>query len=88
MLRGMRGTMIDMYRCPDKLLAAMEKVLPDQIGGAIGQAHMSGNPRIFIPLHRGADGSCPTSSSRRFYWPTSRRSSWPDRCRADALPLL
>ncbi len=28
MLRGMRGTMVDMYRCPDKLLAAMDKVLP------------------------------------------------------------
>jgi hypothetical protein len=70
MLRGMRGTMVDMYRCPDKLLAAMEKVLPLQIGGAIGQAHMSGNPRIFIPLHRGADGFMSNEQFERFYWPT------------------
>jgi uroporphyrinogen-III decarboxylase len=70
MLRGMRGTMVDMYRCPDKLLAAMEKVLPLQIGGAIGQAQMSGNLRIFIPLHRGADGFMSNEQFERFYWPT------------------
>jgi hypothetical protein len=69
MLRGMRGTMVDMYRCPDKLLAAMDKVLPDQIGAAIGQAHMSGNPRIFIPLHRGADGFMSDEQFETFYWP-------------------
>jgi len=72
MMRGMRGTMADMYRCPDKLLAAMDKVLPIQIGGAIGQATMSGNPRIFIPLHRGADGFMSNEQFERFYWPTLR----------------
>ncbi len=70
MLRGMRGAMLDMYRCPDKLLAAMEKILPIQIGGAIGQARMSGNPRIFIPLHRGADGFMSNEQFETFYWPT------------------
>jgi len=25
-MRGMKGAMLDMYRCPDKLLAAIEKV--------------------------------------------------------------
>ena len=70
MMRGMRGTMLDMYRCPDKLLAAEEKILPIQIGGAIGQAQMSGNPRIFIPLHRGADGFMSNEQFDRFYWPT------------------
>ena len=70
MLRGMRGTMKDMYRCPDKLIAAMERILPIQIGGAIGQAHMSGNPRIFIPLHRGADGFMSNEQFEKFYWPT------------------
>lgn len=70
MMRGMRGTMVDMYRCPDKLLAAEEKVLPIQIGGAIGQAKMSRNPRIFIPLHRGADGFMSNEQFETFYWPT------------------
>ncbi len=70
MLRGMRGTMKDMYRCPEKLVAAMELLLPDQIGGAIHQCQMSGNPRIFIPLHRGADGFMSAEQFERFYWPT------------------
>ena len=70
MLRGMRGTMKDMYRCPDKLIAAMERVLPLQIGGAIGQAHMSKNPLVFIPLHRGADGFMSNEQFETFYWPT------------------
>ncbi len=33
-LRGMRGAMLDMYRCPDKLLAACEKILQWRIAGA------------------------------------------------------
>jgi uroporphyrinogen-III decarboxylase len=70
MLRGMRGTMKDMYRRPDKLIAAMEKVLPLQIGGAIGQAHMNKNPLVFIPLHRGADGFMSNEQFETFYWPT------------------
>lgn len=70
MLRGMRGTMMDMYRCPGKLIAAMERVLPLQIGGAIGTAQRSGNPRIFIPLHRGADGFMSDEQFETFYWPT------------------
>ena len=70
MLRGMRGTMKDMYRCPDKLLAAMERVLPLQIGGAIGQAQANNNPLIFMPLHRGADGFMSNEQFETFYWPT------------------
>jgi uroporphyrinogen-III decarboxylase len=61
--------MLDMYRCPEKLLAAQEKVLPLMLGSAIGMAEMSGNPRIFIPLHRGADGFMSINQFERFYWP-------------------
>jgi hypothetical protein len=31
---------------------------------------MSGNPRVFIPLHRGADGFMSAEQFERFYWPT------------------
>ena len=69
MLRGMRGAMLDMYRRPDKLLAAQEKLLPMLIGAAIANAQMSGNPRVFIPLHRGADGFMSPQQFETFYWP-------------------
>lgn len=67
--RGMRGTMLDMRRCPDKLLAAQEKLLPFTIDLAIGAAKASGNPRVFIPLHRGADGFMSVKQFEEFYWP-------------------
>ncbi len=67
--RGMRGTMKDMYRAPDKLMAAQERVLPILLGGAIGQAQMSNNPLIFMPLHRGADGFMSNEQFEKFYWP-------------------
>lgn len=68
-LRGLRGIMLDMYRCPEKLLAAQEKLLPLMLGTAIGMAHMSGNSQVFIPLHRGADGFMSIKQFEKFYWP-------------------
>lgn len=69
MLRGMRGAMLDMYRCPEKLIAAQEMILPDLIATAVIPAQMSGNPRVFIPMHRGADGFMSLEQFERFYWP-------------------
>ena len=54
MLRGLKGIMLDMYRCPDKLLAAIDLFTDMHIAMAVGGAQQSGNPRVFIPLHRGA----------------------------------
>lgn len=72
-LRGMRGTMLDMYRNPDELLAAQEKLLPMLIGSAVANCQMNGNPNVFIPLHRGADGFMSSKQFERFYWPGLKR---------------
>ncbi len=69
MLRGMRGTMLDMFQVPDKLISAMEKLYPLSLGGAIGAAQATGNNQIFIPLHRGADGFMSPKQFEQFYWP-------------------
>ncbi len=71
--RGMRGSMLDMYQRPDKLLQAIEKIEPIVINGAIEAARISGNPRVFIPLHRGADGFMSDEQFRIFYWPSLKR---------------
>jgi uroporphyrinogen-III decarboxylase len=68
-LRGMRGTMLDMYRNPDKLLAAIDLFTPMLIENALGAAKRTGNPRVFIPLHRGADGFMSNKQFAKFYWP-------------------
>jgi len=42
-LRGMRGSMLDMFRQPDNILKACEKLLPVMLGLAVTMAKMSGN---------------------------------------------
>ena len=37
---------------------------------AKSMAMMSGNPMVFIPLHRGADGFMSLQQFEKFYWPT------------------
>jgi hypothetical protein len=72
-LRGTRGIMVDMYRQPDKLLEALDRLTPIMIKMGIGSAQMSGNPLIFIPLHKGADGFLSDAQFKKFYWPTFRK---------------
>jgi len=68
-MRGMRGSMLDMYRCPDKLLAAIER-LSEQTLQAIAEAPKpEGFTTSFIALHRGADGFMSLEQFDKFYWP-------------------
>ena len=69
-LRGTKGLMIDMYRRPDKVLQACEKLLPMMVECAVTSAKMSGKPLVFIPLHKGPEGFMSLEQFRKFYWPT------------------
>lgn len=71
--RGLRGGSLDIYRNPDKLLAAVELMEPVSIASAVGAAKMSGNPRVFIPMHRGADNFMSEEAFEKFYWPSFSR---------------
>lgn len=73
MLRGTRGIMIDMYKRPDKLHEAMERVAPIVIDEAVGGATVSGCPIIFIPLHKGTGGFMSNEQFENFYWPTLKK---------------
>jgi uroporphyrinogen-III decarboxylase len=68
-LRGSRGIMVDMYRRPDMVLKAMERIIPIAIKSGAGGATMQRNPVVFLPLHRGADGFMSDEQFRKFYWP-------------------
>ena len=70
--RGTKGLMLDMYRRPDKVIAACEKLLPSMIEIAVDAVGATGTPRIFIPLHKGLDGFMSIDQFRKFYWPTLR----------------
>jgi uroporphyrinogen-III decarboxylase len=69
-LRGMRGAMLDMYRCPDKLLRAiamMTRIQLDRIAQAPTATEFL---PVFMPLHRGAYGFMSLKQFETFYWPT------------------
>ena len=72
-LRGTRGVMLDMYRQPDKLIEALDRLTPLMIKMGVGTAQMAGHPLIFIPLHKGADGFMSDEQFKKFYWPTFRK---------------
>ena len=72
-LRGTKGIMLDMYRQPDKLLQALEALTPIMIGMGLGAAQQTGNPVIFMPLHKGADGFLSDAQFKKFYWPTLQK---------------
>jgi len=68
-LRGTKGAMLDMFRQPDKLLEATEKLLPMMLRMGL-TAKERGVPRVFIPLHKGLDGFMSPEQFKTFYWPT------------------
>jgi hypothetical protein len=72
-LRGTRAIMMDIYRQPEKLLLAMERIVPLMIRMGVGTATVNHNPIVFIPLHKGADGFMSDQQFHKFYWPTLRK---------------
>jgi hypothetical protein len=69
-LRGTRGVLMDLYRCPDKVLKACDKILdiiptPDVPLGA--------PPLVMMPLHKGDDTHISLKQFEKFYWPTFKQ---------------
>ena len=72
-LRGMRGIFLDLRRCPDKLLAAQEKVMPFMIETALANCRARNATWVYLPLHRGSDGFMSLQVFECFYWPQLKR---------------
>jgi len=74
--RGMKGAMLDMYRCPDKLLAACDRILKWRMEAATpADPAKRGNPkRVFVALHRGSEGFMSKKQFETFYWPGLKRA--------------
>jgi uroporphyrinogen-III decarboxylase len=70
--RGMKGAMLDMYRRPEKVTAACEKLLPFMQEMAVNACRATGNPRVFIPIHWGLDNFMSRDQFNKFFWPTLR----------------
>ena len=72
-LRGTREVLMDIYRHPDKLIEACERITPFMVKSGIGSCNAGGHIMPFIPLHKGADGFMSDEQFRTFYWPTLRK---------------
>jgi uroporphyrinogen-III decarboxylase len=73
MMRGTKGIMMDMYKRPDKLKEAMERLTPMVIEEGVRLANITGCPVIMMPLHKGTGGFMSNKQFETFYWPTLRK---------------
>ncbi len=69
-LRGTSPMMMDLYRQPDKVLEAMDRLVRPMVNTGVEGAMANNNPLVFIPLHKGADGFMSDDQFKKFYWPT------------------
>ncbi len=71
-LRGTKGLMLDMYRRPETVLRAVERLMPLEIERGVTSAGRGGGPFVHIPLHKGIDSFMSPEQFTKFYWPTLR----------------
>jgi len=72
-LRGTKGVIVDMFRRPDKVLAACERLVQVAVDWPLKRPGMLPTPIVFIPLHKGADGFMSDDQFHTFYWPSLRK---------------
>ena len=72
-LRGTLGVMMDIYRHPEELREACERLTPFMVKSGVAACKAAGHIMPFIPLHKGADGFMSDEQFRTFYWPTLRK---------------
>jgi len=72
-LRGTIGVMMDMFRYPDELKEACERLAPIMVKAGVTAALTTGAHFVSIPLHKGADGFMSEEQFLTFYWPTLRK---------------
>ena len=72
-LRGTKEIMMDLFRRPELVIEACERLTPLMVKFGVKGCLQSGNPLCFIPLHKGADGFMTEEQFLTFYWPTLRQ---------------
>jgi hypothetical protein len=72
-LRGMTGTMMDMFRQPDKILETAEFILKKTLERPAPEPSENGYTRIFMTNTRGSDDFLSKKQFDTFYWPTFKK---------------
>jgi hypothetical protein len=71
-LRGTREISLDLYRRPDTVIAACERLAPVLIRWTLEKTTRDTIPCLFGPLHKGDDAHMSPEQFETFYWPTLR----------------
>ncbi len=71
--RGAKGMMMDLYRRRDKLMEAMDKIVPFLLRHAVMAAAAVPCKIIFIPIHWAPDKFMSQQQFKEVYWPSFRR---------------
>lgn len=71
-IRGTKGVLMDMYRRPEKLLEALDKLVPYMIDLGM-KAKKTGALVVRMPLHKNSDGFMSREQFKTFYWPTLKK---------------
>ena len=69
-LRGTRGILTDLYRYPDRVLQACDKILELT---PIPDIPLGEPPLVMMPLHKGDDSLISLKQFEKFYWPTFKQ---------------
>ncbi len=72
-VRGMKGTMLDIYRQPEKIIEMCEYLLNKTIERPLPPPTENGYIRIFMTNTRGSDDFMSTKVFDKFYWPTFKK---------------
>lgn len=70
--RGTHGIMLDIFRYPEKLVKAMERLVPIQIRMGADTSRRMGKPSVLLMLHKGTGGFMSNEQFEKYYWPTLR----------------
>jgi len=73
LLRGTRGSSMDMYRQPEKLLEATDRIVHLTLQSVLENAGRFRSPFVFIPMHKGDDNFMSGPQFEKFYWPPFRK---------------
>ena len=72
-LRGYRQLSADMYRRPEKVVAACEALMPHMLYNALAGADPAKKVPITVWLHRGGGPFLSDQAYEKFYWPTLKQ---------------
>jgi hypothetical protein len=73
MCRGTTGIVMDMFRQPEKIIEAVDRITPIVIDDAVKAAEKSLSPIVMMPLHKGDKTFMSQKQFDTFYWPSFKK---------------